>query len=401
MRCRSCGARDLVRVLDLGVQPAAASFPTPAEAGSLERWPLVVAVCDTCWLVQLVDPVPDEPPPDALRSTVSSTMAAHAERFVDEVLASAVGGAPRIMELASHGGHLASRFMARGVRTLVVDRSEQLVDSARAQGIDALWADLDRSTVIDIRASHGPFDIIVDNYLLAHQRSLDPQLAAISALLADDGQAIIEFDHLLPTIHGVQFDAIRHGHFSYLSLTALLPALERHSLVPLRASQQPVYGGAVRLWIGHAGQRGTDPGLTALLSAEQRAGFASEAAYHAFANEVAGCRAALHAHLTGARAARRTVVGYGAPTRGATLLNACGIDAELLAYTVDISPAKHGRLMPGSAVPIAPPSRIFQDRPNEVLILTWDIADEVVRQLAGIREWGGTFVTPIPRPETR
>lgn len=396
MRCRSCSSRELLEVVDLGRQPPAGTFPTPEEAARLQRWPLVVAVCETCWLVQLLDPAPDEPPALNIQGTISSTLSAHAERFVDEVLAGSAGASSRILEIASHGGHLAPRFAARGVRTLVVDPSAALVDSARANGLDATAAPLGRESAVAIRKAHGPFDVIVDSYLLAHQRQLDPQLAAITALLAEGGRAVLEFNHLLPILRGIQFDAIRHGHFSYLSLATLLSALERHGLHGVSASVQPAYGGGVRLWVAREPPATEDSTLAALLVEERRAGLEDVGVYQRFADAVNDLRGELRLFLVEGKAAGRRVVGYGAPSRGSTLLNACGITAELLEYTVDASPAKHGRVMPGSGVPIYDPARIGEDRPDDVLILTWDLADEVVDQLPEVRTWGGRFVTPFP-----
>ena len=400
-RCRSCGAGELVEVLDLGRQPPAGLFPMPDEAASLTTWPLIAAVCRRCWLLQLLDPAPDEPASAAIQATVSSTMAAHAERFVDEVLIATTGGAGRILEVASHGGHLAPRFADRGVRTLVVDPSEPLVRAARASGLDAEATVLTRESAEAIRSAHGPFDVIADSYLLAHQRQLDPQLAAIAILLADRGRAVLEFNHMLPIIRGTQFDAIRHGHFSYLSLTALISALERNGLHAISATAQPAYGGGVRVWVAREPGRSRDRGLEALLAEESAAGLDDDAVYRRFAASVSQRRSQLHQYVEAAVAAGRLVVGYGAPSRGNTLLNACGITPQLLPYTVDASPAKHGRLMAGSGVPIDAPDRIRSDRPDAILILTWDLAAEVMGQLAEVRSWGGRFVLPFPELSVR
>jgi SAM-dependent methyltransferase len=328
-------------------------------------------------------------------------MRAHAERFVDEVLAGGPGSSPRILEVASHGGHMALRFAAHGVRSLVVDSSEALVESARAIGLDAAAASLSGESAAALRRDRGPFDVIVDSYLLAHQRQLDPQLAAFKTLLAKGGRAVLEFNHLLPIVRGTQFDAIRHGHFSYLSLGTLLRALERHGLHGMHASVQPAYGGSMRLWVASEPASATDPTIAALLVEEAEAGLGDLAAYERFAKAVNDRRKELRAFLTDAAAEGRRVVGYGAPSRGSTLLNASGITPDLLVYTVDASPAKQGLVMPGSGIPILDPARIFQDRPDDVLILTWDLADEVVDQLSEIRAWGGRFITPFPSLSVR
>lgn len=395
-RCRSCGAQDLALVVDLGPQPPAGNFPLPDESESQALWQLTAVVCRTCWLLQLRDPTPDEPAAASIQTTVSSTMAVHAAGFVDEVLASRNGAPTRILEVASHGGHLAPLFAAQGVRTLLIDASEPLVNSARAAGLDAETATLTNEATRAIRASRGTFDIIIDSYLLAHERQLDPELAAIATLLAERGQAVLEFNHLLPLIRGSQFDAIRHGHFSYLSLIALVRALERNGLHAVSGSVQPVYGGGVRLWVAHQPAPTQDPILRGLLAEEEAAGLGDEAAYRRFEKSVGDRRQELHAFLADAASAGRQVVGYGAPSRGSTLLNACGITPALLAYTVDASRAKQGRLMPGSGIPIVEPARIVQDKPDEVLVLTWDLIDEVVHLLPEVHSWGGRFATPFP-----
>lgn len=400
-RCRSCGDSDLVEVLDLGLQPSAGFFPMPDEAASLRAWPLIAAVCQRCWLLQLLDPAPDEPAATTIQGTLSSTMALHAERFVDEVLATAEREPRRILEVASHGGHLAPRFADRGVRTLVVDPSQALVNAARTMGFDAEAAVLTRKSAEAIRRAHGPFDVIVDSYLLAHQRELDPQLAAIATLLPDGGRAVLEFNHVLPILRGTQFDAIRHGHFSYLSLTALSSALERNGLWAISATSQPAYGGGVRVWAAREPGRSRDPGLEALLSEEEAAGLGDVAVYRRFAASVSKRRTELNEFLRGATEKGQLVVGYGAPSRGNTLLNACAITPDLLRYTVDASPAKQGRLMAGSGVPILAPDRIRADRPDRILILTWDLSAEVMQQLVDIRSWGGRFVIPFPELSVR
>ncbi len=320
---------------------------------------------------------------------------------MDEVLATAEREPRRILEVASHGGHLAPRFADRGVRTLVVDPSQALVNAARTMGFDAEAAVLTRKSAEAIRRAHGPFDVIVDSYLLAHQRELDPQLAAIATLLPDGGRAVLEFNHVLPILRGTQFDAIRHGHFSYLSLTALSSALERNGLWAISATSQPAYGGGVRVWAAREPGRSRDPGLEALLSEEEAAGLGDVAVYRRFAASVSKRRTELSEFLRGATEKGQLVVGYGAPSRGNTLLNACAITPDLLRYTVDASPAKQGRLMAGSGVPILAPDRIRADRPDRILILTWDLSAEVMQQLVDIRSWGGRFVIPFPELSVR
>lgn len=398
MTCRSCGRQALVEVLDLGAQPEANAFP-PADSDPATdaRFPLRVLVCTSCWLVQLDAAGPPEaalPGPPAY--DLSPTMRDHAVAFAADALArsAAVGG--RVVEMASHGGYLAPFLAERGIDSVVVEGTPAMAEAAAARGRRVLQQPFGRDAAGALLADGGPAVLILDNYLLAHVEDPDDFAAGLQLLLAPAGRAILEFDHLLPLVLDRRFDSIRHGHFSYLGLIAVSSLLERHGLAVLDAVLQPVYGGALRIVVGHAGEPGIASGVAAVLNAERRAGLATMDAFRDFAEGVGKLRARLRAFLEERRARGELVVGYGAPSRGNTLLNSSGVTGELLRFTVDRSTLKHGRRLPGSGIPIHDPARIAEARPAFVLLLTWDIRDEVVAAMPEVASWGGRFVVPLP-----
>ncbi len=361
------------------------------------RWPLILLRCELCHLVQLDDPAPDEPDADAIQQSHSTTLAEHARAFAREAVE--LLPADRhgtVISLASHGGHLAPYLAELGVGALVLDRSATLVASARQRGARAEAVGMTPRGIAKVVSAYGRADLVLDSYLLAHLRDTDAGVAALAALLAPAGIAVVEFDNVVSTLVSGQYDAVRHGHFAYFSLTSLASALERNGLRALHADPYPVYGGALRVRVGMAeGPHLPDSSVVSTLRAEQGAGVRHAALYAAFTARVDRERAELRHHLEAVRSAGRRIAGYGAPSRGNTLLGAAGIGPDLLPYTVDVSAAKHGRLM-STDVPIVPIDRIDSDRPDEIVILTWDIADEVMSQLDRIRAWGARFVIPIP-----
>ncbi len=401
--CRSCGHRPLTQILDLGAHPEANTFPGSPDDGSLQpRWPLRVFVCKRCLLVQLDDSGPPEtalPGPPAYE--LSETMRAHAYQFVDDVLARHPLRPDdySVVELASHGAYLNPFFAERGVRSLIVEGSPPLAEAATREGRPVLSRPFGRDTAQELVANGGRVDLLIDNYLLAHVSDPADFAAGIRVILRPGGVAVLEFDHLLPLVADRRFDAFRHGHFSYLGLTSARGLLERHGLAVFDVEAQPVFGGALRAFVAHIGDpaHNVTDAVAGTLAAERDVGLSRSATYGAFAGRVAALRDELVAFLTSSRARGESVVAYGAPSRGNTLLNYCGITTELVAYTVDRSPLKQGRFLPGSGLPIHDPQRILETRPAFVLILTWDIRDEVIGQLKDIGAWGGRFVVPLPR----
>lgn len=399
--CRSCGRADTAPFLDLGAQPQAGWFPTAADPVPDPTWPLRPVVCPGCWLVQLADDGPDEFEwADAPSPLSSVTMAAHASAFVRDL---AHRGLARhdttILEVASHGGYLQPFFAAAGIETTLLEPQAGRARRARAHGARVLDVGLSELLVDPAVIAPGAVHLIVDHYLLAHLAEPDAAFAAIAGLLAPDGTAVLEFDHLLPTMRGLQFDAFRHGHRTYLSLTWLTWAAARHGLAAVEAQEQPVYGGALRVFLRHRGacSASADASVARVLAAEHEAGLDALATYHAFADAVVAARAETLTRLAEVAEGGASIVAYGAPARAVTLLNYYNLDARLVPFTVDAARAKQGRFIPGVRLPIRAPADLLAARPEGVLILTWDIAPEVMRRLAAVASWGGQFFVPVPR----
>jgi hypothetical protein len=359
-RCRSCGSSRLDRVLDLGEQPASDLFPLVTDPTPDQRWPLGLVLCDDCTLLQLshVSPVPEAP-----LAVESRTMVQHAADVSGRVMARlASAGASTVREFDSHhGGSWLEHLTSRGLTPTSGD---------------------------------GLADLVVDNHSIIHEEDVEDALAARVRALAPSGHLVIEFHHALRLVDGAQFDTVRHGHPVYLSLTAWSVALRRHGLTVLDVWEEPVYGGCL---VAVAARTGTPaPTVAAVLAAERAAGLCDRQGFSSLADLVTEVAGGVRQHLQDAADAGRLVLGYGAPSKAAVLLGVSGVDAGLLPATADISPAKWGRRVPGAGTPIVSPDELVAARPDEVLVLTWDIADEVVDQLAALREAGCRFVVPIP-----
>ena len=406
LACRACGRSTVVRILDLGVQPIPTAFPAPTDPPD-PTWPLRVAVCTTCWLVQLeaagAPPERDDPAFRAL-ARHSSSLSAHARETATH-LRDRLELTPErvIVELGSHGNLLRPAFEALGLRTTVLEPDPEAAAAlgGTAAGVHAEAPS--RATVAGLRARLGAADLVVDDFLLVHLADLDDAVAGLAGLLAPEGALVLTLDHALSVIVGTQFDAFRHGHHAILSLRALEPLLARHGLTIVDAAILPIYGGSLQVEArrtGTAAAAVSSPGVAAVRAAEHAAGLGSLAIYEAFGKRARDAAAALRAHLEDARAAGRTVAGYGAPSRAATLLVAAGIDATLLPFTVDRSPAKHGRCIAGARVPIRDVDAVRVDPPDEVLLLAWPMADEIVASLPEVAAGGGSWLVPLPTPRS-
>lgn len=398
--CRSCGSDTLQQVIDLGNQPLAEWFPTADELESPEpTWPLRVVVCLKCWLVQLDQrAAPELPHVLADPFDASETMRAHARGLIDDVIRTcALPGDATVVEVASHGGHI-HRFLAeRGLSAVVLEPDAQIAERARTEGSVALQLQLGRDPIELVELLGRKVDLLIDVFLLAHMPELDPFLRDAAALLAPGGTFMLQFDHLLPLVSIGRYDSFRHGHYTYLSLTTLKRSLERHGLTPVRASRHDVYGGILRVVVRRAEDHpDIDPSVEAVLDQERDAGLESSETLASLQERAVESRSRLRALVSGARRAGRAVVAYGAPSRGNTLLNFAGLTVEDLPYTVDISVAKQGRFMPGSRLPIHPPTRIMETRPDYILILPWDLRSEIEEALGFVAEWGGKFLLPLP-----
>ena len=400
-RCRSCDAGLSRTFVDLGHTPLANSYLSAAD---LERpeptYPLHARVCDGCLLVQLDAVVAAEEifSDYAYFSSYSSSWLAHAARYVDDVTDwLGLGTDSFVVEIASNDGYLLRNFVERGIAVLGVEPAANVAAIAEAAGVptDVRFFGLDTAT--DIVASRGRADLVVANNVLAHVPDLQDFVAGLAALVAPTGVVSIEFPHLLELMNGVQFDTIYHEHFSYFSLLAVERVLADHGLGVFDVHQLPTHGGSLRILAApRAAARPEGEGLLGVRTIEAAAGLDRLETYDGWFDKVARCRTLLRQFLAGARRAGHTVVAYGAAAKGNTLLNFCGVGTDDIAYVVDRSPHKQGRFLPGSRLPILSPDAVAETKPAYLLILPWNIRDEVVSQMSCVRDWGGRFVVAVP-----
>lgn len=399
-RCRSCGSVHLRPVVDLGVMPSANAYRSPTETRPEAAFPLRTVVCADCFLVQLDF---DMPPHDlftdyAYFSSYSAGWVAHAGRFVDAATTRlGLGEKSQVIEVASNDGYLLKHFVAKGVPVLGIEPAENVAKVARAAGVPTEARFFGLETAADLVARGLAADLIVGNNVLAHVPDLNDFIQGLAKAVKPTGWISLEFPHLLRLIAEVQFDTIYHEHFSYFSLVAIERAMRRHGLAVIDVEELPTHGGSLRLWLSlQAADRVETPAVNALRVAEKAAGLDNVATFEGFAAQVNACRASFHAFLATAKAEGKTIVGYGAAAKGNTLLNFCGAGPGDIAYVVDRNPHKQDRLLPGSGIPIYAPERIFETRPDYLLILPWNLKREIMEQMAGVRDWGGRFVTPVP-----
>jgi SAM-dependent methyltransferase len=395
--CQGCGRYLELSFLDLGFQPLANALVAPGSPEPDPVFPLHARVCEECLLVQVERVVA----PEMLFggdypyfSSFSESWRAHCEKLA-AALTERLGLGPdsKVIEIGSNDGTLLSRFAARGMDPLGVEPSEGVAGIAIASGLRTEIAFFGEAAARRLAAG-GPADLVVGTNVLAHVPDINDFLRGVRAMLKPSGQFVVEFPHLLSLIRGAQFDTIYHEHFTYLSLLALRMALERNGLVLLDAERQPTHGGSLRV---HAGLSGAaSDRVVALLDEEVAAGLDRPGGYAGFDSRVAAVRRGLTAFLDEAKKRGATVVGYGAAAKGNTLLNHAGVTTADMPFVADRNPAKQGKLLPGSRLPVRPVEALFEARPDFVLILPWNLGDEVMAQLAAIRGWGGRFVTAIP-----
>ncbi|WP_439534555.1 methyltransferase domain-containing protein [Polymorphobacter sp.] len=400
--CLGCGAPLTRTWVDLGLQPLANSNIRPENADAPEpRYPLHARVCDACLLVQVESVVPREAifnDDYAYFSSFSDSWLAHCKAYADAMTARfGLGAQSKVVEIASNDGYMLQYFVAADVPVLGVEPSANTAAAAIARGVPTDISFFGLDTARRLAAAGHSADLLAAKNVLAHVPDINDFAAGIATLLKPDGVFTVEFPHLLRTIEGVQFDTIYHEHYTYLSLLAVENVFARHGLRVFDCQEFPTHGGSLRVFACRTGASWPlHPGVAIVRAAEVAAGLDGPAGYEGFDARCRAVRDGLNAFLAEARAAGKTVAGYGAAAKGNTLLNYCGADAEAMLFIADRSPAKQGRLAPGSHIPIRPPEAIFEARPDHVLILPWNLRAEVTAQLAGIRAWGGRFVTAVP-----
>lgn len=401
-RCRCCGHPLHHTFVDLGKSPLCESYLRRDQLNRMEPfYPLHVWVCERCLLVQLEEYVGSDAifRDYAYFSSFSESWLAHAEAYVElAVERFALDSDSYVMEIASNDGYLLKNFVERGIPCLGVDPARNVAAVAQEKGVPTL-AEFFGKELAQRLAGDGPRpDLVIGNNVLAQVPDLNDFVAGVALLLAPDGMATFEFPHLVRLVEQTQFDTIYHEHFSYFSLLSARTVFSRHGLVIFDVEEIPTHGGSLRVYVRHQGDalKPVEGRVEELAAREKAEGLGGMEYYAGFSSKVEAVKRRLLRFLLDAREAGKSVVGYGAPGKGNTLLNYCGIRTDLLAYTVDRNPRKQGMFMPGTHIPIFHPDHVRETRPDYLLILPWNLKEEIMEQMAHVRTWGGLFVVPIP-----
>jgi SAM-dependent methyltransferase len=401
-QCRFCGMPLRRTVVDLGMSPLCESYVSAERLNEMEPfYPLHVWVCDRCYLVQLEQYVSGEEifTEYAYFSSYSDSWLDHCRRYVDQMISQLpLTPASRVVEVASNDGYLLQYFVVRGIPVLGVEPAANVAKVAVAKGVPTLVKFFGRTTAREMVAEGRRADLVLGNNVLAQVNDVNDFVAGLEILLAPRGTVTIEFPHLERMVAENQFDTIYHEHFSYFSLHSAERIFAAHGLTLFDVEELPTHGGSLRIYARHAEEadRPLTPRLLALRERELAGGVNTPVYYAAFAERVQETKRQLLDFLIRVKREGKRVVGYGAPGKGNTLLNYCGIRTDFLDFTVDRSPYKQGKFLPGTHIPIHHPDRLREARPDYVLILPWNLRDEIAAQLAYVREWGGRLVVPIP-----
>jgi SAM-dependent methyltransferase len=399
--CRFCRTPLHRTFVDLGMSPLCETFLDARQLNHMEPfYPLHVYVCEECLLVQLEEYVsPAEIFTDyPYFSSYSDSWIRHAARYVDAVSERlGLGRDSLVVELGSNDGYLLQHFVAKDVPVLGIEPAQIVAAVANAKGIRTRSVFFGTDAARALRAEGRVADLIVGNNVLAQVPDLNDFVAGIAALLAPHGVMTIEFPHLVRLVEGNQFDTIYHEHFSYFSFLAAERIFAAHGIELFDVEELASHGGSLRIYGRHAGTSGpVEETVVAMRAREREVGVDRLEWYDAFGRQVEETKRKLLDLLIDVRRQGKTVVGYGAPGKGNTLLNYCGIRSDFLDFTVDRNPHKQGRFLPGTHVPIGAPEDVDRVRPDYVFILPWNLKDEIMRQLAHVRAWGGKFIVPIP-----
>jgi SAM-dependent methyltransferase len=387
-------------ILDLGVQPLANNLLTPADLAKPEpKFPLRLAVCQSCWLLQITDLVP----PVALFSeylyfsSFSDVMLRHAReaatRYVQEF---GLNANSLVVEIASNDGYLLQNFLRAGIPCLGIEPAANIAKVAREKGLETLEEFFGNGLARRLAGAGRPADLILGNNVFAHAPDTNDFVAGLATLLKPGGRIALEFPYGVEFIEHTEFDTIYHEHVFYFTLTALKPLFERHGLTIFRVERLPIHGGSLRLFAGHTGAHAVEASVPGLLAEEQRKGVASLAFYEGFARQVLTLKRDLRGLLAKLKHEGRRIAAYGASAKGSTLLNYYGVGADMLDFVADRSTYKQGRLTPGTHLPIVRPEELLARRPDYTLLLTWNFADEILAQQQPYRNAGGRFILPIP-----
>jgi len=403
MKCRHCAA-DLDRVcLDLGSAPPSNAYLSEAALRAPEVWyPLRLLVCERCWLVQTEDHAGREAlfsADYAYFSSFSSSWLAHARAYVEAMRSRfALTPASLVSEVAANDGYLLRYVRDAGIPCFGVEPTASTATAARALGLEIVERFFGVALGQELAAAGRAVDLVAANNVLAHVPDINDFVGGFTALLKPDGVATFEFPHLLRLLEENQFDTVYHEHYSYLSLTAVARVFEKNGLSVFDVEALTTHGGSLRVFAQRldTGRRPTSDAGGRVLDDEVAAGLTSAAGYEGFQARIDKVKDDFVSFLIEARRAGRRVAAYGAAAKGNTLMNYAGVRPDLIAYVVDRNPAKQGRFMPGSRIPIVAEERLRADRPDDVVLLPWNLRDELMAQLDYVRDWGGRFVTAVP-----
>jgi SAM-dependent methyltransferase len=400
--CRFCQAPLRTTFVDLGMSPLCQTHIAPDQLHEMEPfYPLHAYVCDRCFLVQLQEFVT----PDAIFgeyayfSSYSTSWVEHSRRYVEmAVTRFGLDRNSKVVEIASNDGYLLQHFVERAIPVLGIEPAANVAAAAIAKGVPTTVRFFGRDTAGDLAREHGRPDLLLGNNVLAHVPDVNDFVAGMKQLLAPRGVITMEFPHLQRLMAENQFDTIYHEHFSYFSFVVVEKIFADHGLTIFDVDELPTHGGSLRIYARHAENDGLPVGgsVGALRQAEIDDGFLTLERYRGFGEQAKATKRKLLAFLVDAKQRGKRIVGYGAPGKGNTLLNYCGIRTDFIDFTVDANTYKQGKFTPGTRIPILAPDRIREARPDYVLILPWNLKDEIARTVGYIREWGGRFVVPIP-----
>lgn len=403
MKCRHCGTELRLPFLDLGSAPPSNAYLTEAALHGPETWyPLRLLVCESCWLVQTEDHAGREQLFDAdyaYFSSYSSSWLAHAKTYVEAMRARfQLGAHSNVVEVAANDGYLLQYVKQAGIPCYGVEPTTSTAVAARKLGLEIVERFFGVALARELVAAGRSADLTAANNVLAHVPDINDFVGGFAILLKEQGVSTFEFPHLLRMVQECQFDTAYHEHYSYLSLTAVQRIFAANGLQVFDVQELTTHGGSLRVYAQRAdtGRHAMAPGVEALLARERAAGISSPGFYAGFQREAERIKRELLEFLLQAKQAGRKVGAYGAAAKGNTLMNFAGVRPDLLPYVVDLNPAKQNKYMPGSRIPIVGEDHLRQDRPDEVLILPWNLRTEITAQLSYIREWGGRFVTAVP-----
>ncbi len=400
--CRHCGAPLELTVVDLGKSPLCQTVLTTEQLEQAEAfYPLHARACRECWLVQIAEFVPPEDifVEYAYFSAYSDSWVEHARVYAEQMIGRlGLGPDSLVVEVASNDGYLLQHFIPHGIPVLGVEPALNVAEAAVARGVETVTEFFGAELGRRLAEERGSADLVLGNNVLAQVPDINDFVAGVAALLTPEGTATFEFPHLAKLIEHLEYDTIYHEHFSYFSLHSIRSIFGAQGLALVDVEELPSHGGSLRVFLQHA-EAGVEASAAVadVLAREDEQGMREPATYERFADGVRESKRALLELLIGLRREGKHVVGYGAPGKGNTLLNYCGIRMDFLDYTVDRNPYKQGKHTPGTHIPIHPPERIAETKPDVIVILPWNLAREISEQLAYTAEWGARLVIPVPR----